>query len=374
VISLPAARVEHHYDRGGLWAAIVVLFGWFLFAVTPTVVSCWLRHGAVASGAFIWPVYLALGIVSTSVILRGGGQSLALPLVVCPILLIGVAVAGLKTPGGFYGPYDWPFSVTGWFALVALWRRRLYELLSFFVANSLVSLAVLVALHEADRLNISRFIVSSVGVSILQITIFVGGKAVASTARDAAQAEEALSQIRIERLAADAVQTARGLNYETIRGTVADLLDGLATGELDISARGSHQHVAVAVTRLRRYLVESDEVPDQLSHELDACADAAEREGIAVDLIAPAGVIPPLPVDVRRALTDPIIHVLAATATHARITVVAASAEVVVAIIADAHLQGALQAAHHAVRLTQDAEGEWLWVQASWTAQSPSSS
>ena len=369
MISQSAARVAHHYDRGGLWAAIVVMFGWQLFAVTPTVVSCWLKHGLVASGAFIWLVYLALGILGTFVILRGGGQSLVLPLVVCPVLLIGAAIGGLTSPGGFFGPYNWAFTVAGWYALVAMWRRRLPELLSFFAANGLVSLAVLIALHEADRASVARFIIESVGVSILQITIFVGGKAVAETARHAAEAEQALSQIRIERLAADAVQTARRLNYETIRGTVADLLDGLATGQLDISAPGTHQEVAVAVARLRRYLVESDEVPDQLSHELDACADAAERDGVAVDLIAPAGVIPPLPVDIRRALTDPVIGVLAATATHARITVVASPAEVVVAIIADACSPAPLRATHQSVALTQNAEGELLWVQASWTGR-----
>jgi predicted nuclease of predicted toxin-antitoxin system len=67
---------------------------------------------------------------------------------------------------------------------------------------------------------------------------------------------------------------------------VAQLLERLATGDLDIAEPATRQHVPVAVTRLRRYLVETDEVPDQLSHELHACADAAERRGIAVDLMA----------------------------------------------------------------------------------------
>jgi hypothetical protein len=231
---------------------------------------------------------------------------------------------------------------------------------------------MLAALHETDRLSLARFITEAVSSSVLEITIFVGGKTVAAMARRGAEAEEALARARIARLAADAVQAARRVNYESIKGTVAQLLERLAAGELDIAEPVTRQHVAVAVTRLRRYLVETDEVPDQLSHELHACADAAERRGIAVDLMAPVGSVPQLPVDVRRALTDPVIQVLGATATRARITVVAAGTQIAVAVVADASLQAPMQATHDAVQVTQDAEGGLLWVQASWTGRSPS--
>jgi hypothetical protein len=173
-------------------------------------------------------------------------------------------------------------------------------------------------------------------------------------------------------LAAEAVEAARRANYETIRDTVADLLDGLASGQLDPGDQVAHQRIAVAVGRLRRYLVEPDGVPDQLTHELDACADTAERRGIAVDLIAPAGVVPVIPVGVRRALTDPIIHVLAATATRARITLVGSAAQVTVAIVADACLSAPLPTTHDSVTIAQDTEGEFLWLQANWTGPSQS--
>jgi hypothetical protein len=372
VTSQPAASVEEGYDHGGLWAAIIVMFGWQVIAVLPTVVSGWRAHGLVGSGAGIWLIYMALGGVSAWVTLRGGGQSPALPLVVCPILLAGVAIGSLTSPGGFFGFYNWPFTSCGWFALVALWRRRLAELLAFFAANTLVGAAMLVVLHETDRPSVARFIVEAVSSSILEITIFVGGKTVAAMARRGAEAEEALARARIARLAAEAVQAARRVNYESIKGTVAQLLGRLAAGELDVAEPATRQLVAVAVTRLRRYLVETDEVPDQLSHELHACADAAERRGIAVDLMAPVGSVPPLPVGVRRALTDPVIQVLGATATRARITVVAAETGIAVAAVADACLEVPIEATHDAVEVTEDAEGGLLWVQASWTDRSPS--
>ena len=123
----------------------------------------------------------------------------------------------------------------------------------------------------------------------------------------------------------------------------------------------------MAVTRLRRYLAENDDVPDPFSHELRACADAAERRGVAVDLIAPAGTVPMVPVSIRRALTEPIIQVLAATASRARITVVASSAEVAVAIVADARLAAPITVASDSVRCDWEQEGGRLWAQAWWT-------
>ena len=118
--------------------------------------------------------------------------------------------------------------------------------------------------------------------------------------------------------------------------------------------------------------VESDDVPDPLSHELRACADAAERRGVAVDLIAPAGTIPMLPVATRRALTEPVIQVLAATASRARITVVASGTEVAVAIVADARLTAPIASAGDSVQCDWDEEGGRLWAQARWTMSSAS--
>jgi hypothetical protein len=366
--------MEEDFNRGGLWAAVVVMVGWHLLASLPTVISGWLKVGPAGVGAEIWLVFAVVGGVSAWIVLRGGGQSVTLPLVVCPILLIGAGVGALSARYGFFGPYNWPFTVTGWFALVALWRHSLAALVAFFVANTLVGLAALTALGQTDRLSVARFIMLCAGVSVLEITIFVGSRAVATTARRRAMAQDALVRTRTKQLAAEAVHAARRIRYEAIRETVVPLLDALVTGRLDLADSAVRQEVAVAVGRLRRFLVENDEVPDPLSHELRACADAAERRGIAVDLVAPTGAIPALPVEVRRALTDPVIQVLAASATRARITVVASPAEVVVAIVADAHLETLLSATREAVRVAHDGEGELLWVQAQWSDPSLSRS
>jgi hypothetical protein len=374
VASQVVAGVAERYDRGGLWAAVVVMAGWHVVATLPVVISGWLRYGAASSGAAIWLVYGAAGAVAGWVVLRGGGRSLVVPLVVCPILLAGVVAGSLAAREGFFGPENWPYSVAGWFALVALWRRSLAELLAFFAANTATGAAMLVVLGETGRVSFARFVVVSCGVSILQVTIFVGSRAVTATARRGAEAEEALTQTRNARLAAEAVRAARKTRYETIRATVVHLLGSLATGQADLADAATRQQIAVAVTRLRRYIAETDDVPDRLTHELRACADTAARRGIAVDLLVSADVVPPVPVEIRRALTEPVIGVLAATASQARITVVASAAEVVIAALADAHLAAPGWATHPAVQVEHDMEGDLLWVQARWTGQSESPS
>jgi len=368
------ANVEQPYDRAGLWVAIVVTFGWHLAGVAPVVVQSWLKYGLAASGAETWLAFTALGIVAAVAVLRGGGYGLALPFAICPILLAGSVLGSLMAPDGVIGHFNWQFAVAGWFAVLALWRRPLAELLTFYAANVLAGGIILAVSGEANRVSVGRFIALCCGISALQITVFAGARMVTAMARRAAQAEDELARTRSAHIAAEAVQAARRTRYETITGTVTHLLEGLATGQLDLSGRDARQQVAVAVTRLRRYLVESDDVPDQLWHELRACADAAERQGIAVDLVAPVGQVPQLPLVIRRALTEPIISALAATAAKARITIIASADQVAVAILADAQLISPVPCLHEAVECSHDADGEMLWVQARWNGPSASPS
>lgn len=370
--SASVASVEQRYDRASLWVAIVVTLGWQVVGVAPVVVDSWIRHGLNASGAVMWLVFTALGVIAATVLLRGGGYGPVLPLFTCPVLLAGSVIGCLVAPGGVIGHFNWPFTVVGWFAVLALWRRRLTELIALYAANFLVGAIMLAVTGEANRVNAARFIALCCGISGLQITVFVGSRMVTGMARRSAQAETELARTRSAHIVAETVQTARRIRYETITATVAHLLHGLARGQLDLTDPSARQQVAVAVTRLRRYLVESDEVPDRLWHELQACADAAARQGIAVDLVSPTGPIPSLPVSVRRGLTEPIIAVLAATASRARVTVVASRDEVAVAIMADAELHFPVPCLHEAVQSSHDADGDLLWVQARWTSASAS--
>ncbi|MGW4500056.1 hypothetical protein ACWENR_15765, partial [Micromonospora sp. NPDC004336] len=82
----------------------------------------------------------------------------------------------------------------------------------------------------------------------------------------------------------------------------------------------------------RRLIAESDDVPDPLLHELRAAADLAERNGLPIDLVT-IGAPPPLPVEVRRRLADPLTATLADARGWARLTVVCGPDEVAVSLV-----------------------------------------
>jgi hypothetical protein len=281
----------------------------------------------------------------------------------------------LTTPSGnFFDSANWPFNVVGWFALIALWRHSLWELLAFFLANALLGLILLAALGQTNQIGLSRFISAAHGVSIIQIILFIGGHQLAAIARRTAENQDRIARAATRRLAAETVQAARQRRYELVRRTTADLLTVLSAGKIDLTDAIARQEMRVAVSRLRRLMVETDDMPDPLLQELRACADEAERRGVEVDLQAPVGVIPALTIEVRHALTEPIIEALAATATHARVTVVAAPGDVVVAVIADAPNAVLTEHAQNGVRTSCDVEGGWLWAQGQWNGPSPSPS
>ena len=118
---------------------------------------------------------------------------------------------------------------------------------------------------------------------------------------------------------------------------VRQLLAGLAGGELDPADERVQHRCSVEASRLRRLIAEHDDAPSPLVHELRACADMAERRDVAVTLET-AGTLPVVPVQVRRALTEAPIHLLAAARTQARVTVLygADDGEVEVSVVADA--------------------------------------
>jgi hypothetical protein len=210
---------------------------------------------------------------------------------------------------------------------------------------------------------------TSFGVSVLEVSILAGSRALATLARQTAEAQDAQARIANRQVAARAAHDARRVRFETIRHTAEDLLSGLADNRLDLAEPATQQRMRIAVSRLRRLIVENDDVPDRLLHELRACADAAERRGVEVDLQAPVGDVSMLPPTARRALTEPVIQVLAITRSRARITIVAQPSDVTVAIVADAP-NVTLPETDADADVASDSEGDTLWVRSRWTASS----
>ena len=129
---------------------------------------------------------------------------------------------------------------------------------------------------------------------------------------------------------------------------------------------------------MRRLIAESDDVPDPLLHELRAAVDLAERNGLPIDLVT-IGSPPPLPVETRRRLADPLTAVLAGARDWARLTVVAQPDEVVVSLVtpdsghdrppttgAEASTAGREPDAEASVEHLDERDGEIRWTQTRW--------
>jgi hypothetical protein len=358
--------VVHRYGRTAAIAALVVGLGWHLGNDLPALLAAWPGYRLPVAVAAVWLGYLVLAAVSGAAMLRGRGYRPVAVLLALPLLLLGTVITHYASGhGSVFAPPDWAWAAVGWFAVLVLWHRRLAELVAFCLANATISLAWIIHIGQADRIGISRFIMVAYGVSVLPVTVFVGGRVLAATAGRAAQTLDAQARIDTARLAAEVVHQARTARFRSARQASAQLLAGLAGGELNLDSPETQRQCRVAAARLRRLIAETDDVPDPLVHELRACADTAERRGVEVDL-ATIGKIPPLPVEVRRGLTDPPIEVLATARTRARITVVAAPDDVAVAVVADAALPSLVLAGDGQVAASFEREGEQVWVQTRW--------
>lgn len=368
------AAVEERYNRGGLWAAITVMVVWHLARALPTSLTGNASYRPIGTGVVVWSAYLLIGVISAAIVLRGGGAGPILSTSVAITLFAGTAVVAVASPtGSCLDPLSWAYASAAWFALVALWRRPLPEFIAFCLLNNVVGLATVVTSGHLDRDAIARFVIVGYGICVTQIAILVGSRMLTATAARAAIAQEEQSRVTNRRLAAEAVHEARLNRVEVVQQTASTLLSAIASGAADLTDADTQQQLRIAVSRLRRLIIETDEVPDPLQHELRAHADAAEKRGVEVDLQASVGEVPMLTSAARRRLTEPVIEVLAAARTNARVTVVADRTEVAVAIVADATMAPPMTKLPD-VDVSFDSERGLLWVQMRQCVPSPSPS
>jgi hypothetical protein len=191
----------------------------------------------------------------------------------------------------------------------------------------------------------------------------------------AVKATTARSEADARRAAGEAVHLARLQRYEWLQKTAALALDGLASGMSDPRDPEVQRQCAIEAARLRRVFLETEDLPDPLLHEVRACADVAERRGLIVDLRT-VGAPRIVPREVRRALVEPLIQVLAETAVTGRVRVSLAvtAHDVAVSVVAAADITLAISPQHEQVWIQQHQEEGWLWVESRWCDQSLSQS
>lgn len=365
----PAELVERGYTRGTAIAVVVIVVIWHLGNDLPSTLTTWSAYRWPVLVAASWLVFAALTGVCGWYLLRRDGR-LPLSGLVLGVLLADSLAVDVSSAGRLLTQSNWAWGAVGWLALIVFWRRSILGMALFLAVNAVVTLVVLVPDPEFGRVGVSRWLMIVVGTVALQLGLSGAVRALRTAAGWSARASAAQAATATRRAAADELHLARRQRYEVLRKGAADVLAELGYGADPADVRVQHRCAAEAA-RLRRLVVETDDISDPLVHELRACADIAERKGVIVDLVT-AGEVPPLPVAVRRALTEAPIAALAAARGEARITVTVGGGLVAVGVVADTELDLdaiteviAPEPGDGAAEVESFRDGDRLWVQAS---------
>ncbi|MET8041197.1 hypothetical protein ABZU25_10030 [Micromonospora sp. NPDC005215] len=327
-LAAPAA-VAQASDRGARIAAVAIALAWHVAIGLPAVLAARAEFTAPTVVLGAWAVVAVAGAVAGARLLRGS------PLPPWPLagllLTVDVAVFAAVGEGQLFTAANWVWGTLGWFFVLALWGRRVVGLIALLSTHAAIALLAVLG-HGPDPADVARYVMYVYGTFSLPVAVFVGGATVVSLARERAAVSAAGHVLAAERDAAERGRQERRDRLALVSSTAGRVLGELAAGQADPDDPEVQRRCVLAAARLRRLIAESDDVPDPLLHELRAAADLAERSGLPIDLVT-IGTPPPLPVEIRRRLADPLTGVLADARDWARLTVVSGPDEVVVSLV-----------------------------------------
>ncbi|GAA1871027.1 hypothetical protein [Asanoa iriomotensis] len=365
------AAVVATADRGGRVAAVVIAFGWHFAVNVPGIAGGWTDYRVPWAAAAGWVLFVVVGVLATARLFYGFAVPV-LPLLAV-LLIVDVLVIAVTPDLKIFTSLNWAWGTIGWFALLLLYDRGIGTLVGVLVANAVFGLVGVIAASPDGHgaVDLSRFVMYIYGTGVLPIALHAAMSALRETASNAAVSEAARAALESERLGAAHAQQERQERLGIVSEAAGALLHDLATGRADPADLDVQRSCALAAARLRRLIAESDDVPDPLLHELRACVDVAERQGVPVDLIA-VGELPELDVAIRRRLAEPLAATLATARDWARVTVVAQPDEVVVSLTTPA-TAGPAKEAHSwpmngVVDYWYERDEELLWAQTRWRA------
>ncbi|WP_447002631.1 hypothetical protein ACRAKI_23310 [Saccharothrix isguenensis] len=250
------------------------------------------------------------------------------------VLVASVGVAAALPPDGFFHPPHWSFGLVGWHLMLLL-LDRVAVLLTALAAHMAASVAQFLVAGMPERTEVGAAGAVALGTVSVQLAVLMITELLRRSTRQAM--EVAAERDRMVTRVAMAEQWEQGQRdiFAGQLGVTLPLLADMADGVLDPRDDETRRRSALAATQLRRLFAENDDVPDPLVHEVAACVDVAERRGVEVSL-AVSGTSTPVPADVRRELTGPVVTALSAARARARVSVLRTDEEVRVAVVTDA--------------------------------------
>ncbi|GAB3005031.1 hypothetical protein [Saccharothrix stipae] len=271
-------------------------------------------------------------------------------------------VAVLPADGHFRAPH-WSFGLVGWNLLLLL-LDRVAVLLAAVAVHVAASVAhfLLTGAPEHAEVGVAGVVVLST--TSIQLAVVVITRLLRRSARQATAMAAERDRMATRVALAEQWEQEQRIGFAGQLGVTLPLLADLADGVLDPRDDETRRRCALAATQLRRLFAENDDVPDPLVHEVTACVDVAERRGVEVSL-AVSGTPVPVPADVRRELTGPVVAALSAARARARVSVLRTDEEVRVAVVADAGVEVAA-APSSRVEVDCGTYGEHVRMEAKW--------
>ncbi|MER7658165.1 hypothetical protein [Streptomyces albidoflavus] len=249
------------------------------------------------------------------------------------VLAASFCGAAALAPEQRFQTADWPFGLVGWHLLLLL-LDRFRVFIAVLTVHLLTSVCLLLGAGVPDRGTVGAAGAVAFGTVTVQLAVMAITRILRRQTQEAIAAAEERDRMAARVLAAQQWEKSQRSAFAGQLGSTLPLLAGLADGELDPRDSGTQRRCAQAATQLRRLFAEKDEVPDPLVHEVTACVDVAERRGVAVSF-AVSGAAVPVPAQVRRELTEPVVTALSVARSRARVSVLRADEEIRIAVVAD---------------------------------------
>lgn len=288
--------------------------------------------------------------------------------------LLAAAVATSQLPVEYYlSVPHWTFLEIGWVGVLLLFGSELGWTLLFIGAHAALTLGQLLLAGCPERQMAAGMAVSGLAICTFQVAAALMASLLKGCATAAGATAREQERVRTEAEVFARIHADQRARYSDLRRSVLPLLAGLADGSLDPADERVRRRCAIEAARLRRLFAERDQAPDPLVHELRACIGVAERNGVDVQL-AVRGASAPVPRDLRRALTEPVLAALTTAERSARATVVRGGGLVRVSVVTDVPGTEIPDPAEQGVHVrTVRREGR-LWVESACAVRAQSSS
>ncbi len=364
----PSALLAARYARALDIAVVVAAAGWHLAGAGPLLLA---HLGSYSSDQFQVAAWCAIALIITAgsvLLLRGSRRRRTGWMLAAAALVISTAAAAACPPAQMLET-NWAWGAAGWVGVLVLLRRPLPELGVFLTLEGLAMFAVLAhdGLHQP---NVAAFITVLAGSTGIQVALSVAARTLHVPAQQAEEAATREADATARQAVADRIRSARQARWLELRTTAEPLLSGLAAGTADPADLAVQRACAVEAARLRRLFAEGDDTPDPLVHELHACADVAQRRGVAVDIETaaqlPGTELPAMPPEGRRAMTDLAIAVLVNAISRVRVTVTGTVDGVIVSLVCDSPADPDLPTGPAGLVVDSQRDGQSLWVEARW--------